>query len=42
MEPATQYEKLTKKEREKVIIDMEKEMKEAAKALEFRTCSRAS
>lgn len=33
--PAAQYEKLTKKEREKVIADMEKEMKEAAKALNF-------
>ena len=28
-------EKLTKKEREKVIAEMEKEMKEAAKALNF-------
>ncbi len=33
--PASQYEKLSKKEREKVIKEMEKEMKEAAKALNF-------
>ena len=36
------YAKLSKKEREKVMQEMEKEMKEAAKALEFRTSSRAS
>jgi excinuclease ABC subunit B len=33
--PASKYEKLSKKEREKVIKEMEKEMKEAAKALNF-------
>ena len=33
--PASQYENLSKKEREKVIKEMEKEMKEAAKALNF-------
>ncbi|MFD2444690.1 excinuclease ABC subunit UvrB [Bacillus sp. CGMCC 1.16607] len=33
--PAASLGKLTKKEREKVIADMEKEMKEAAKALNF-------
>lgn len=34
-QPAAKLTKLTKKEREKVIEDMEKEMKEAAKALNF-------
>ncbi|MDE3840113.1 excinuclease ABC subunit B [Bacillus methanolicus] len=33
--PAQSFGKLTKKEREKLIADMEKEMKEAAKALNF-------
>ena len=33
--PAAKYKKLSKKEREKVIIEMEKEMKDAAKALNF-------
>ena len=33
--PASKYEKLSKKEKEKVIKEMEKEMKEAAKALNF-------
>ncbi|MGM0902625.1 MAG: excinuclease ABC subunit UvrB [Bacillota bacterium] len=33
--PATGLKKLTKKEREEVIVNMEKEMKEAAKALNF-------
>ncbi|HLO12118.1 MAG TPA: excinuclease ABC subunit UvrB [Pseudoneobacillus sp.] len=33
--PAASLSKMTKKEREKVIVDMEKEMKEAAKALNF-------
>jgi excinuclease ABC subunit B len=33
--PAASLSKMTKKEREKVIADMEKEMKEAAKALNF-------
>ncbi|WP_442596246.1 excinuclease ABC subunit UvrB [Neobacillus sp. D3-1R] len=33
--PAASLTKMTKKEREKVIADMEKEMKEAAKALNF-------
>ncbi|QFK72831.1 excinuclease ABC subunit UvrB [Pradoshia sp. D12] len=32
---ANKYEKLSKKERQKVIANMEKEMKEAAKALDF-------
>ena len=32
---ASKYEKLSKKERQKVIANMEKEMKEAAKALDF-------
>ncbi len=32
---AAKYEKLSKKERQKVIANMEKEMKEAAKALDF-------
>ena len=32
---ANKYEKLSKKERQKVINNMEKEMKEAAKALDF-------
>ncbi|WP_019243022.1 MULTISPECIES: excinuclease ABC subunit UvrB [Bacillus] len=34
-EPAIRLDKLSKKEREKVITNMEKEMKEAAKALNF-------
>jgi excinuclease ABC subunit B len=33
--PAVSLSKMTKKEREKVILEMEKEMKEAAKALNF-------
>jgi excinuclease ABC subunit B len=33
--PEKSLSKMTKKEREKVIVDMEKEMKEAAKALNF-------
>ena len=33
--PTAKYEKLSKKEKEKVIKEMEKEMKEAAKALNF-------
>jgi excinuclease ABC subunit B len=33
--PSIALSKMTKKEREKVIVDMEKEMKEAAKALNF-------
>jgi len=34
-QPVAKLNKLTKKEREKMIVDMEKEMKEAAKALNF-------
>ena len=33
--PAAKYKKLSKKEKEKVIVEMEKEMKDAAKALNF-------
>ena len=35
----TKAKKMTKKEREKLLQQMEIEMKEAAKALRFRTCS---
>lgn len=33
--PSTSFSKMSKKERDRLIADMEKEMKEAAKALDF-------